>query len=152
MSANEFYKPVGGILAAELFLTRDLSSIEDLATAQPIAVELVDDGSLYEEHFTQENGLVSVSHTLTLRSNRVLAEEWFSVELMQILAVEGAVARVQMATGEQITIGYSPRMGFNQALRLESLSFSSGEKPCSSPCVELKLHSRDLCSALSNGN
>lgn len=148
MSVNEFYKPVGGILSAELFLVRELSSIENLTAGEGIKVELVDDGSTYEERFQTQDGLVSVQHTLTLRSDRKLSEEWFSTELMQILAAEGAVARVEMATGEVITVGYSPRFGFEQALRLESLKFNSGQKPNNSPSVELKLQSEDLSTAL----
>ena len=151
MSTNEFYKPVGGILSAELFPTRELSSIEDAIAGRGIAVELMDDGSLYEESFVEHDGLVSVEHTLTLKASRDKAQEWFSVELMQILAVEGAVARIEIATGEVIIVGHCQRMSFEQAMRMESLKFSSGQKPNTQPSVSLTLRCRDLSSAIGNG-
>ena len=149
MSVNESMKPVGGVLSAELFWARDVESLGALTKAEKMVVEIEDDGSTYEERIVNDEGLVSVEHTLTLRSCPLLAKEWFDVEKMQILAVEGVVAKVVLASGEEIVVGYSERFGVEQALRLESLRFYSGSKPNDSPSVELKLRSRDLRSALS---
>ena len=149
MSVNESKKPVGGVVCAKFYLARDIDSIENLPQAKSIEVELKDDGSTYEEAFVKDDGLVSVEHTLTLHSEPSLSKEWFSVELMQILSTEGAVAEVVLASGEELILGYSERFGLEQALRLESLKFHSGSRPNDSPSVVLRLQSRDLRSALS---
>ena len=142
------YKPVGGIISAELFAVGGIATADDLVAGQGVAVELVDDGSQYEESAESDNTLVSVKHTLTLCSDRWLAAAWFDKEFMQRAAVEGVAARIRMATGEQIVAGWSERFGFEQALRLKRLTFSSGSKPNDSPRVELTLESYDTESAI----
>jgi hypothetical protein len=148
MSTNEFYKPVGGILSAELFPTRELSSIEHAIAGRGIAVYLMDDGSLYEESFVEHDGLVSVEHTLTLCSDRHLSQAWFDEDFLQRAAVEGVAARILLATGEELTLGWSERFGFEQTLRLRSLSFDSGSQPNDSPRTVLTLVACDTHSAL----
>ena len=150
MTEIKFYKPVGGILSAELFFASDLHSVDDMVKGQGIDVELCDDRSTYEEHFSAESGLVSVQHTLTLASDRNLAREWLSQEFVQRCTAEGVVARVTMATGEQIVVGSDPRFGFEQALRLSSLGFMSGSSPNDSPRVILTLKCHDTHSALND--
>ena len=150
MTENEFYKPVGGILSAELFYVGDLESELDMVEGRGVEVELIDYKSSYEELMSADNGLVSVQHTLTLASDRNLAREWLSQEFVQRCTAEGVVARVMMATGEQIVVGTDPRFGFEQALRLGSLKFSSGDRPNSSPEVVLTLTCHDTHSALND--
>ena len=60
------------------------------------------------------------------------------------------VARVEMATGEEIVVGTDPRFGFEQALRLSSLGFQSGCSPNDSPRVMLTLKCNDTHSALND--
>ena len=67
---------------------------------------------------------------------------------MQHAAPEGLAARVSLATGEVLLLGYSERFGFEQALRLKSLSFSSGSSPNDSPRVVLTLAACDTDSAI----
>ena len=148
MSEKLTYKPVGGVVAAELFLVRDLASAEDITPGEGLAVALVDDGSHYDESFTAQQGAVGVKHSLTLCSDRNLAAAWFDVEMMQIVATEGVAALVTLSTGEQLRLGWSKKFGFEQALRLESLEFGSGSEPNDSPRVTLKLHSCDTSSAI----
>ena len=148
MTELKFYKPVGGILSAELFFASDLNSVDDMVKGQGVAVELCDDKSTYEEHFSAESGLVSVQHTLTLCSDRRLAAAWFDEGFLQHAATEGLAARVSLATGEVLLLGYSERFGFEQALRLKSLSFSSGSSPNDSPRVVLTLAACDTDSAI----
>ncbi len=148
MAQSGKYKPVGGVLSAELFTVYDKVGVEDLLKGQGVAVELVDDGSKYEEKASANNTLVSVQHTLTLCSDRSLAAAWFDDEFLCRAAVEGVAARVKMATGEELLLGWSERFGFEQALRLESLLFSSGSSPNDSPRVELRLVGCDVSSAL----
>ena len=150
MTENEFYKPVGGILSAELCYVGDLESELDMVEGRGVEVELIDYKSSYEELMSADNGLVSVQHTLTLASDRNLAREWLSQEFVQRCTAEGVVARVTMATGEQIVVGTDPRFGFEQALRLSSLGFMSGSSPNDSPRVILTLKCHDTHSALND--
>ncbi len=148
MTEVKRYKPVGGIISAELFTVGDKVSVEELVAGQGVEVELADDGSEYEEIASADNSPVSVQHTLTLCSTRPCAEAWFDEEFLQRTAIEGLAARVTMATGESLTLGWSERFGFEQALRLRSLRFQSGSRPNSSPTVVLTLSSHDTRSAL----
>lgn len=148
MSEKTPYKPVGGVAVAELFLVRDLASAEDIVAGGGMAVALVDDGSHYHESFTAEQGAVGVTHRLTLCSDRNLAQAWFDVELMQIVATEGVAALITLTTGEKLRLGWSAKFGFEQALRLDKLEFHSGSEPNDSPRVVLTLESRDTSSAI----
>ena len=142
------YKPIGGIIAAELFTVGDRVGVEELVAGQGVAVELMDDGSKYEEVATAEESLVSVEHTLTLCSDRHLSQAWFDEDFLQRAAVEGVAARILLATGEELTLGWSERFGFEQALRLRSLRFDSGSQPNDSPRTVLTLVACDTHSAL----
>ena len=77
MTENLAYKPVGGLLRAELFALEGLSSAEDMVSGAGVEVSLMDDGSSYEELHSAEGLPVSVQHTLTLCSDRNQAREWF---------------------------------------------------------------------------
>ena len=148
MTENLAYKPVGGLLRAELFALEGLSSAEDMVSGAGVEVSLMDDGSSYEELHSAEGLPVSVQHTLTLCSDRNLAREWIDEQWLARLASEGVAARVTLSTGEQIVLGHSERFGFEQALRLLSLKFFSGKSPNESPRVQLVLRSHDTQSAL----
>lgn len=148
MTENKFYKPVGGILSAELFFASGVNSAGDLPEGEGVAVELIDDESMYEELFSASNGLVSVQHTLTLVADRNRATEWLQREFLERCSTEGVVARVEMATGDEIVVGHCPRFDFEQALRLGSLKFSSGDRLNSSPKVVLTLKCHDTQSAM----
>ena len=148
MTENKFYKPVGGIVRAELFHTSQVGSVEQLRWGRGVEVGLVDDASSYAEQFSADNRQVSVLHTLTLCSDRNLAREWFDGEFLRQVAADGVVALVELATGEVLTVGWCKRMDFEQALRLKSLEFDSGESLNDSPRVKLTLCCRDVTSAL----
>ena len=148
MTENKFYKPVGGLVRAELFHTSQIESIDQLKWGAGVEVALVDDASSYVEQFSADNRQVSVLHTLTLCSDRNQAQEWFDEEFLRRAAADGVVALVELATGEQIKVGWCRRMGFEQALRLEKLEFDSGEGLNDSPRVKLVLSCRDVTSAL----
>ena len=148
MALPDFYKPVGGVVAAELFPVGGLASPREMVAGRGVAVPLMDDGSSYEEEFSARDGQVSVLHTLALCSDRKLAAEWFDRDFLRRCAAEGVAAVVETATGEKIVAGWCPRFGFEQALRLQSLRFLSGERPNDSPRVKLTLACRDVSSAL----
>ena len=148
MTEQKSYKPIGGVLKAELYAVGGLASIEDAVQGGGIEVELKDDGSCYEELFLSDTGLVSVQHTLTLAASRNDAGQWLDVRFREECAAEGVVARVTLSTGESLLIGWSNRFGFEQALRLKQMLFSSGRKPTDEPCVVLTLQSQDTQSAI----
>ena len=148
MTENKFYKPVGGLVRAELFHSSQVGSVEQLRWGGGVEVGLVDDASSYTEQFSADNRQVSVLHTLTLCSDRNQAGAWFDGEFLRRVAADGVVAKVELATGEQITVGWCKRMGFEQSLRLQSLEFDSGESLSDSPRVKLTLRCRDVTSAL----
>ena len=130
MALPDFYKPVGGVVAAELFPVGGLASPREMVAGRGVA-----------------DGQVSVLHTLALCSDRKLAAEWFDRDFLRRCAAEGVAAVVETATGEKIVAGWCPRFGFEQALRLQSLRFLSGERPNDSPRVKLTLACRDVSSA-----
>lgn len=148
MAEQKNYKPIGGVVKASLYAVGDIDSIDDVVEGHGIEVDLVDDGSSYEELFCPKQGLVSVEHTLTLCSPRNNAEPWLDARFVEHCAAEGVVALVELATGERIRIGWSRKFGFEQALRLSAMSFSSGRKPTDPPCVVLTLRSCDTQSVI----
>ena len=148
MTENKFYKPVGGILSAELFFASEVNTAGDLPEGKGVAVELIDDESTYEELFSASNGLVSVQHTLTLVADRNRANEWLQREFLERCSTEGAVAHIVFASKEEIKVGYCPRLLVAQALRLDSLRFSSGDRLNTSPRVTLTLKCHDTHSAM----
>lgn len=148
MTENKFYKPVGGLVRAELFHSSQVGSVEQLRWGGGVEVGLVDDASSYTEQFSADNRQVSVLHTLTLCSDRNQSGAWFDGEFLRRVAADGVVAKVELATGEQITVGWCRRMGFEQSLRLHTLEFDSGESLNDSPRVKLTLCCRDVTSAL----
>ena len=147
MSENKRFKPVGGIVAAELFPVASFASPQEMVEGAGVKVVLADYASHYEECFSSDNGLVSVEHTLTLVADRADASGWINAEFLRRCAAEGVAARVRLATGEVLFVGWCPRLEFEQALRLRSLKSLSGSRPKHRPRVELVLSCRDLCSS-----
>lgn len=148
MTENLAYKPVGGIIRAELFAVGGLNSAQEMVQGAGISVSLMDDGSSYEESISAQGLPVSVNHTLTLCSDRNLASGWFDEEFLQRAAIEGLAALITLSTGESLLLGWSEKFGFEQALRLSELRFESGQRPNDSPRVKLVLSARDTHSAL----
>ena len=145
---EKIFKPVGGVVHAELFAVHGLRGVEDMTPGEGVEVSLMDDGSHYDEQ-TQASGLpVSVEHTLTLCSDRNLTAAWRNAEFLQRAAAEGVAARIRLSSGEEIIVGWSPHFGFERALRLHSLSFHSGSRPQEQPKGVLTLSARDTSSAL----
>lgn len=149
MSENNSFKPVGGVVAAELFTLDVVRSSEQIQNGSGIGIELADYASHYEESLSADNGLVSVHHTLTLVAERRNAAPWMDAEFLRRCAAEGVVAKLSLATGEELTVGRCDRMDLEQALRLRSLTCATGTRPRQRPCVELVLECCDVTSAYS---
>ncbi len=148
MTVKKSYKPIGGVSRAELFVVGDGFSVESVVEGGGIEVELIDDGSSYEELFISTDGLVSVQHTLTLTARRGVADEWLDKRFLELCAAQGVIARVLLSSGESLTVGWSERFGVEQALRLEQMHLQSGSKPTDEPRICLKLKAVDTQSAI----
>lgn len=148
MTVKKSYKPIGGVSRAELFVVGNDFSVEHIVQGGGIEVELIDDGSSYEELFLSTDGLVSVQHTLTLTARRGVADEWLDKRFLELCAAQGVVAMVVLSSGESLTVGWSERFGAEQALRLEQMLLQSGSKLTDEPRICLKLKAVDTQSAI----
>ena len=147
---NPNYKAVGGVEQVALYPTDAVTSAlfssrgcELTLASSPLVVELVDDGSHYEEEATNKDGATLVTHRLHLVADRSSAERWLEQDFLERAAVEGVVAVVTLCDGRRVVVGYSAHFGNEQPLRLDSLTSSSGEGAHDSPRVTLQLDSHD---------
>ncbi len=147
MSDVKRYKPVGGVVAAELYAVRGLASPAQMVAGGGVAVELCDAGSSYTETFSVDEGRVRVEHRLVLRADISRAGAWFDEEFVARCGDEGVAARFTLASGETLVAGWSPRFGFEQALRLRSLALRSGTDALDAPHAELELAADDTSRA-----
>ena len=131
-------KPVGGIREVRLAPARSFSERTPFT-----AYELVDDRSSYIETMTAGEGLLRIDHRLTLVFDKHQADAWFDRRWIERCAADGVVAAIVTAAGERLRIGRSERFGCEQALRLESFTFSSGIAPGDRPTATLVLRSED---------
>ena len=144
------YIAVGGVERVALYPTEAVEEAlfssegcEVTLAASPIEVELLDDGSHYEEEATNRDGATLVTHRLHLVADRSSAERWLEQDFLERAAVEGVVAVVTLCDGRTLLVGYSAHFGNEQPLLLDSLTSSSGEGAHDSPRVTLQLHSHD---------
>ena len=144
------YKAVGGVERVALYPAEAVEEAlfssegcEVTLAASPIEVELLDDGSHYEEEATNRDGATLVTHRLHLVADRSSAERWLEQDFLERAAVEGVVAVVTLCDGRTLLVGYSAHFGNEQPLLLDSLTSSSGEGAHDSPRVTLQLHSHD---------
>lgn len=75
------------------------------------------------------------------------AEAWFDEAFVARCGDEGVAALVTLASGETLVAGWSPRFGFEQALRLRSLALRSGAEAVDEPHAELTLAATDTSRA-----
>lgn len=145
------YKPVGGVESVALYPT-DAVAVAlfssdgceiTLSSASPVAVELLDDLSHYEEQAERRGGTTKICHRLTLVADREVAAEWCTPEFMERCAIEGIVAIISLCDGRRLLAGYSSQFGDEQPLRIEQLTSSSGERLQDMPTVTLQLVSHD---------
>lgn len=150
------YKPVGGVESVALYpadaVTQALFSqegceVEFRADAEVVEVELIDDGSCFEEIVSSANGVVGVAHTLTLVARRCSAEEWLAPRFLERTAQDGVIAVVKLCDGRSLIVGYSQHFGDEQPLRLESVCVTSGKELLDTPIVTIRLVSHDAALA-----
>lgn len=150
MTESNSYKPIGGILRAELFPVAESVSAEQVLQQSAVEVELWDYTSIYQEVFSVVSGQVSVRHALTLVASAEQAAAWLDEEFQRRAAIEGLVARLHLSSGETLLVGVSSKFNLEQALRLDELRYSSGSSPATTPLVTLSLVSYDTQSARNN--
>lgn len=145
------YKPVGGVERVALYPTdavvaalfsKDGCEIT-LSSATPIAVELLDNLSHYEEQAKRRGGATKISHRLNLVADRVAAAKWCTPEFLERCAVEGVIAVISLCDGRHLLAGYSAQFCNEQPLRIEQLISSSGEGLKEMPTITLQLSSHD---------
>ena len=110
---------------------------------QAMECTLVEDRSSFEEKLTDDEGLLSVRHTLRLVSDRNFAEMWIEKDFAEECRRSGLVAIAMLGDGRNVVVGYSRKFYDEQPLRLKSLSVHSGSKPSDVPTVEMVLESVD---------
>lgn len=152
------YKPVGGVAGVSLYRKGDIEAVRvadglctgiDLGTgAAPLAVPIAEDRSSYTEESVGEEGLPATRHSLTLVCHRYAGREKFAGPILEELSTDGAVACVELYTGERLLVGWSERLGFEQPLHLKKFRFLTGPKPVDVPLLELHLESVDAARAL----
>lgn len=149
-------KPVGGVDAVVLYpadavkhalFSQGGCEVEFWEDVQGVAVNLIEDASLYEEVAKSVNGIVGVTHNLTLVARYKDAGEWLATPFLDRLAQEGAIATVALSDGRRIVVGYSQHFGEEQPLMLASVTTSSGKALLDTPSVTLRLVSHDTALA-----
>jgi hypothetical protein len=150
MTEKNSYKPVGGVLRAELYPTGMMSEVEQILAGEAVEVELKDYASHYDEIFSVESAGVGVEQTLTLVASAERAEAWMEAEWQRRAAAEGVVARLSLATGEELIVGWEKRLQSEAALRLHTLHYTTGTSPREMPEITLTLVGHTTTSARKN--
>ena len=88
-----------------------------------------------------DDGILRVHHTLTLVVPREAAAAL--LPLAAGMAAAGVTAVVRTAAGEELTVGWSERFGFEQPLRLRSLLLGSGTHAADGNAATLRFESDD---------
>ena len=151
-------KHAGGVRAAELTPVTNLSDVSfddgsgwngcTLADrTRTIRCTLLEDRSSFEERFTVEDGIMKVTHTLRLVSDRNFAADWLEADFIDDGRNRGFAAAITLGDGRICLVGYSKKFKAEQPLLLKSQTVLSGEKPLDAPTVELLLESVDTSPA-----
>ena len=150
MTENISYKPVGGITRALLYAVGECSTLEEVLATEPTEVLLKESASHYEEKFSVECGRVGVQHTLTLVAAVESAAAWLDEEFQRTTAAEGVVARISLASGEELVVGWCERLREEAALRTSSLRYSTFSSAREQGEVSLTLEGDSVASARHN--
>lgn len=150
MTENISYKPVGGIVRAQLYAVGEHSTIEAVLATVPTEVPLKESASHYEENFSVECGRVGVHHTLTLVASAERAAAWLDEEFQRSTASEGVVARISLASGEELIAGWCEHLGGEAALRTSSLRYTTHSSAKQEGVVSLTMEGYSVGSARHN--
>ena len=101
------------------------------------------DGSSFDERLEIKNGVRTVTHTLTLLSDRNGAQAWLETDFLSRLRFDGALAVVELNDGRRLLAGMSSRLYDEYPLKLRSATALSGCRPADVPQVKLVLEYTD---------
>lgn len=132
-------KPVGGITAV---------AIVPLDGSPQPSIPLIEERSSYTEEIVSDDGILRVHHMLTLVVPHEAAAAM--LPLAAGMTAGGVTALVATAAGEQLTVGWSERFGFEQPLRLRSFSLETGKRPADGNAATLRYESDDTTALLEN--
>lgn len=151
-------KPVGGLAGVTLLPAGGIARVgvaEGRCTgitlksgARTLECPLCDDGSSYTEESLVRDGLVAVSHTLTIAIDLEQGRELLGEEVLASFAREGAAALVTASGGERMLVGWSERFGCEQPLRLVAATSQTGSQLLDRPRSLLTLRSEDTSPAM----
>lgn len=150
MADTTSYKPIGGILRAELWHYSEQHTLQKLLATEAIEVTLSDDRSHYDESFSVRMSQVGVQQTLTLVASPQDAAPWLDREFQRLAAAEGLVARLHLASGEMLVAGWCSHLEGDASLRLKAVEYSSAQSPKQTPHVRLTLEGFSTESAREN--
>ena len=150
MYGNDKRKPIGGISSCALY-PADAARISAVTrqgckvtfNKAPYEFELFDEHSSLSEQMVAENGILKVTHRLTLVADRNLASAWLEAPFTNQAIDKGLVAEVTLTDGRHLLVGWSHRFQAEQPLRLSSLRSDSGTRANETPTLTLTLESRD---------
>lgn len=135
MESSQNLEIVGGVTKAVLYPTGtplpEIGGEEECSAA--CTVSLTHSGSQYDEVWVAKNSSRVVKHTLTLVTYQDTPQ--FSAYRMKTALAQGVVADVTLASGAVIRVGEDTSDDGRYALRLKSVTSSSGEKPLDIPTI-----------------
>ncbi|MEE1098418.1 MAG: hypothetical protein UHY58_00670 [Alistipes sp.] len=153
MYENLNLKPAGGIRHIELYLTGDVESLsfkegypdgislKQGASSTPLS-PILGQSSLLES-ITFKDGPKLCSHTLDIAVTPEQIERLLTEEALRRISDEGCTAVVEFISGESILVGWSPKFGFEQPLRIEKIEIIRGSKRSDLPHIRVLLKSLD---------
>ncbi len=144
MESENIYGLVGGI--ANIVLHPATTPLPELGGDEGMPVALYDRGSSYVEEQILESGLYRVRHTLSFVTKH--GDSPFTNPQMLRALRDGVVADVTLASGAQIRVGWSERLGVHAPLRLQQVEFTSGERGTDYPLKKWVWVSEDTLSLI----
>ncbi len=146
-------RPRGGVAKVEIIPASEYAGVAPPATGPSWAFR--EDRARYSEEQPGQGGRGAltplVRHTLEMElpannSTRAAVES-----LLSTAQSEGVVARVTMASGEVLLVGWSRRLGARYPLRVAAVAANSGQSPADFPTITVRLESTDADAARSPG-
>lgn len=151
-------KPVGGILEIGMTPAVNIAAVAcDPSTGRCTGVTLHDparwrqlriaeERSSCDETFDIGKGVPAVEHRLTVVTGADDGHEAFDAPFIAA-AAQGMVAVATFISGRRLLLGWSPRFGTEQPLRLRQLRFTSGTARAEAPAAKALFTATDTDAA-----
>ncbi len=115
--------------------------------AEPVVLPLTEQRSYWTDETLMDRGPAAISRTLHIETNRWQGRAIFDEQFLNRAAFDGFVAVAEAVDGERFVAGRSLRLGAEQPLRLERLTFRSGSRRTDAPVAEIVLKCCDVVPA-----